>query len=163
MRRGEWDREREKIDIVEYALKHFHVYEDGLRYKIVCPFHGDTDPSLVLYPTTQSWHCFGCNRTGDVFDFIGHVENRSLKDIFEGIYTGEIDLEYLKRILYDTKRNLTIDSWYMIGCIALRGLRDREDWNQLAKSLDEATLEDVEYLELKVLGILSKTKVVEVV
>lgn len=39
-------------------------------YKIRCPFHHDTQPSLQVYPQTESWWCYGCNRGGDVFDWI---------------------------------------------------------------------------------------------
>ena len=39
-------------------------------YKIHCPFHHDPQPSLHIYPRTNSWWCYGCNRGGDVFDWI---------------------------------------------------------------------------------------------
>lgn len=39
-------------------------------YKIRCPFHHDSQPSLHVYPQTDSWWCYGCNRGGDVFDWI---------------------------------------------------------------------------------------------
>ncbi len=39
-------------------------------YKIRCPFHHDDQPSLHVYPQTDSWWCYGCNRGGDVFDWI---------------------------------------------------------------------------------------------
>ena len=25
-----------------------------------CPFHGDGEPSLVVTPAKNLWHCFGC-------------------------------------------------------------------------------------------------------
>lgn len=32
----------------------------------VCPFpdHQDNTPSFVIYPDTQSYHCFGCEKNG---------------------------------------------------------------------------------------------------
>lgn len=39
-------------------------------YKYRCPIHGDDHPSGQLYPVEGKWHCFGCNRGGDVFDFL---------------------------------------------------------------------------------------------
>lgn len=42
----------------------------GRRYMGRCPFHADDRPSLVVYPDTQSFHCFGCGASGDVIDFV---------------------------------------------------------------------------------------------
>ena len=42
---------------------------------IKCPFHEDDKPSLQLYPTTNTWHCFGCNKGSDQIDFIKLKEN----------------------------------------------------------------------------------------
>jgi len=39
-------------------------------YQIRCPFHHDSQPSLHVYPQTESWWCYGCNRGGDVFDWV---------------------------------------------------------------------------------------------
>ncbi|MGA0558904.1 CHC2 zinc finger domain-containing protein [Larkinella sp. VNQ87] len=41
--------------------------------KIVCPFHTEKTPSLVVYPQTNSYHCFGCGRHGDVIHFYAGV------------------------------------------------------------------------------------------
>ncbi len=35
-----------------------------------CPFHQDEHPSLVVYPETASFFCFGCQTGGDVIDFV---------------------------------------------------------------------------------------------
>ncbi|MGD9957122.1 MAG: CHC2 zinc finger domain-containing protein [Candidatus Nanopelagicales bacterium] len=42
----------------------------GRRYMGRCPFHADDRPSFVVYPDTQSFHCFGCGASGDVIDFV---------------------------------------------------------------------------------------------
>lgn len=49
-------------DILAAAIEAGHVViRNGSRYKMQCPFHtGDNDPSLVLYPNSQSGWCFGC-------------------------------------------------------------------------------------------------------
>lgn len=33
--------------------------------KISCPFHDEATPSLVLYPATGSFYCFGCGKSGN--------------------------------------------------------------------------------------------------
>lgn len=42
----------------------------GRRISVVCPFHGDKDPSLVVYPD-NSYHCYGCKAHGrNAVDFL---------------------------------------------------------------------------------------------
>ena len=47
------------------------------RGSMCCPFHGEKNPSLKVYPRTGGWHCFGCNRGGSVIDFVMEHENCS--------------------------------------------------------------------------------------
>ena len=44
----------------------------GAHPSMLCPLpdHEDTDPSCMLYPLTESWFCFGCNRGGDVIELV---------------------------------------------------------------------------------------------
>ena len=39
-----------------------------------CPFHGEKEPSLKVYPKSGGWHCFGCERGGSVIDFVKEHE-----------------------------------------------------------------------------------------
>ena len=43
---------------------------DAKRGVMPCPFHGEKNPSLKIYPKTGGWHCFGCGRGGSVIDFV---------------------------------------------------------------------------------------------
>lgn len=61
------------IDLREVFQKYLDTSEilhDGdNRYKCLCPFHEDTNPSLVLYDNTKdgkgwAYHCFVCNAHG---------------------------------------------------------------------------------------------------
>lgn len=42
--------------------------------KIICPFHNDSDPSLSLNDKLNVYHCFGCNISGDIIDFVRRLE-----------------------------------------------------------------------------------------
>lgn len=35
-----------------------------------CPFHEEKEPSLKIYPQTNTFNCFGCKVNGDTIEFI---------------------------------------------------------------------------------------------
>lgn len=46
-----------------------------------CPFHGaDRKPSMKIYK--DSYYCFTCQRTGDIFSFIQEMDNCDFKTAF---------------------------------------------------------------------------------
>lgn len=47
---------------------------------IVCPFHGDKDASLHLYPGQRGWCCFGCHKGGTVIDWVMLMEDVGFTD-----------------------------------------------------------------------------------
>lgn len=60
----------------------------GRRFMGLCPFHADDRPSLVVYPDTQSFHCFGCAATGDVIDFVRRAHAVGFRGAVD--YLGEL-------------------------------------------------------------------------
>ena len=40
----------------------------------LCPFHDDHIPSLVVYPASGTFHCYGCRKHGDVITFLMTIE-----------------------------------------------------------------------------------------
>lgn len=52
-----------------------HLGEDSLqrvndqKYKVVCPFHNDKNPSLNIDDSLGVFHCFGCGAKGTIIDF----------------------------------------------------------------------------------------------
>ena len=47
----------------------------GPRLWASCPFpdHHDADPSFCIGPDPTLWHCFGCQRGGDLFTFCQEI------------------------------------------------------------------------------------------
>jgi len=52
----------------------------GGRLAGVCPFHGDTRPSLIVYPANRSYYCFGCGAGGDVIDFVSRLHRVDFRE-----------------------------------------------------------------------------------
>ncbi len=60
---------KQKIDIVGLISETVALTKDGKNFKGLCPFHDDHNPSLVVYPDTQRWQCYGCKKGGDCFEW----------------------------------------------------------------------------------------------
>ena len=59
---------KQKLSI-HTVLQHYHLEQDK-HGRVCCPFHDDKTPSMQIYPSTNTFHCFGCDRTGDTIEFI---------------------------------------------------------------------------------------------
>jgi len=57
----------------------------GKVYKCLCPFHNDTDPSLVLFPETNTFFCFGCGIHGDVINLYKSITGKTFTEALEDL------------------------------------------------------------------------------
>jgi len=63
---------------------HYYGVDDtsqGSIYKIVCPFHGDRNPSLIVNLEDGDFYCFGCGAAGNAVDFVKMSEEEPLNDL----------------------------------------------------------------------------------
>ena len=65
---------KERLSI-RTVLNHYDLHPDRHNF-LKCPFHGDNDPSLKIYPETNTFNCFGCGAAGDVIEFIERYDKR---------------------------------------------------------------------------------------
>jgi DNA primase len=64
-----------KVDLADLMGRYMTLKKAGSRFMAVCPFHGDTKPSLSISPDRGLWYCFGCQEGGTAITFIQKKEN----------------------------------------------------------------------------------------
>lgn len=69
-----------RIDIVELITEHLDLKRAGQNFKGLCPFHAEKTPSFMVSPSKQIFHCFGCNKGGDILAFIMNYENMTFQE-----------------------------------------------------------------------------------
>ena len=74
------------------------------KMKVICPFHGDKNPSMSVDFDTGFWYCFGCGLSGDAQKFVKLIENQK---------NGLNDLEALKVYVNITKGAAKNDHIYL--------------------------------------------------
>lgn len=77
---GTLDTVKERTDIVDLIGTTVQLRQTGRSFKGLCPFHGEKTPSFVVYPESQSYHCFGCGKSGDIFTYVMETENLDFRD-----------------------------------------------------------------------------------
>ncbi len=71
---------KSKLTIVEVISQYLRLEKSGNQYKARCPFHNERTPSFYVSPSRNSYHCFGCNESGDIFSFVEKVEHVEFRD-----------------------------------------------------------------------------------
>lgn len=74
---------KSKIDIVNFISEYLPLKKAGRNFKAICPFHAEKTPSLIVSPERQIWHCFGCQKGGDIFGFLMAIENLEFPEALE--------------------------------------------------------------------------------
>ena len=74
---------RSANDIVDVISQYVTLKRSGRNFFGLCPFHKEKSPSFSVSPDRQYYHCFGCHKGGDVFNFVSEVEKISFRESFE--------------------------------------------------------------------------------
>lgn len=82
------DRRSTSLNQFIAALKHYNIYQEDDQYKIICPFHGDKNPSLQINKQTGFFYCYGCGLSGGAFELVKNYEpNLSPIEIYKKIHS----------------------------------------------------------------------------
>lgn len=81
--RADIDRVRDATDIVELVSEVTTVKRSGRSFMAVCPFHQEKTPSMSLDRGQGLYHCFGCGKGGDIFNFVQETQNLGFAEALE--------------------------------------------------------------------------------
>jgi DNA primase len=86
---------RAASDIVEIIGSYIPLKRAGANFLALCPFHREKTPSFNVNPHLQIFHCFGCQKGGDVFTFVKEYETIDFPEAVRRLAErARIPLEY---------------------------------------------------------------------
>lgn len=72
-----------KLNVVDLIQEYLPLKKAGINYKGLCPFHQEKSPSFMASEERGTWHCFGCDKGGDIFKFVMEKESWEFKEALE--------------------------------------------------------------------------------
>lgn len=153
---------KQRLSIEELVGQYVELKRSGRNYKALCPFHSEKTPSFYISVEKQIAFCFGCQRGGDIFQFLQEVDGIGFQDALKQLAekTGldmsqyqhvshtpavskdekkqyndvhDLAVRYFRSMLWDTE-----DGRKVLDYVRGRGLTDAtiRDWN-IGFSLEE--------------------------
>jgi DNA primase catalytic core len=113
----------------------------GVNLKGCCPLHNEKTPSFFVRLSSQTFHCFGCGKGGDVIQFVMERDKRSFMEALQFLaQKAQIDLpsrsyseEYIKQNHHTTllktaakvyQNRLLVNQFHAVSYWQTRGLTE---------------------------------------
>lgn len=83
---GSVERVLDAVDMVALVGERVELRRAGVNsYFGLCPFHDERTPSFHVSPDERLYHCFGCQASGNPFDFVEATEGLDFKQALEAL------------------------------------------------------------------------------
>jgi DNA primase len=82
---------KERLSLADVARRYVELTGSGPRWMAPCPFHQETKPSLSINEE-GFFYCFGCQVSGDLFDFYGRINGLDFRECLEEL-AAEVGIE----------------------------------------------------------------------
>lgn len=79
-----------EISLVDIAEADIRLRKSGKTYSGLCPFHQEKSPSFYIYPESNTFICFGCQKKGDVITYLMATKNLTFLDAVRWLLKGNI-------------------------------------------------------------------------
>jgi len=99
--------------ISEISKKYgLNLIVSGKKYKVLCPFHKEKTPSLILNDDFGTFFCFGCGASGGVYKFINKLDSKfkiqeenkiEIKTIISNFRNSDFKISPIKKRLFFSK------------------------------------------------------------
>lgn len=74
---------KRRLTIVDVIGQRVSLKKSGRNFKGLCPFHAEKSGSFYVWPDSESYFCFGCKESGDIFNFLMKTEGLAFGEALE--------------------------------------------------------------------------------
>ncbi|RQY08618.1 toprim domain-containing protein, partial [Burkholderia stagnalis] len=104
---AELERLKSEVSVEQLVRVHgIELNKSGKDWRGRCPFHADDTPSLVVTPSKNLWHCFGCGAGGGPVDWVMKANGVSFRHAAELLREGIPSLAAEPGVKHTTVRAL---------------------------------------------------------